>query len=559
MAKTYRITAPDGSVYNVTPPEGVEPSEDEIMRQVQAQHGQQAKPGEGGPEQFTPVSPDPYGIGDIERQRREMVGQHGIASNPGLAPQSVKPAQSPQQPQDTDFRSGPLIQSGVGVAEGFAGLPGLPVEIAAGLSNFVRRNTGSQPLPVSESPVKDWGAQGWADYLLPGHNNVPDPSGPVAAFARKAGNFAGGALPFGPAGMVPAMTGAIGSEAGKKLDEVAPEYTKGYGEFAGGVVGGLAGAARRVPATSAAPTIDQLRAQARAAYDAADRAGVVYTPNGVTRLGVDVVNDLANDAYLPSMQPKIKSVLDHLNEISQGNVTLKGIDTLRKAAGNAAKSGDATERMMASKIIDRIDEFVAKPQQGDILMGDAQAGADALQNARALYHRMSKADKIDAALENADLQSASTYSGGNIDNATRQKLRPMISRNNKQNRGWTPDEAAMLRKVVRGGGLTQNVLRRVGKLSPENGGLMAQLSLLGGGGGAVAGLGPLGFAPSAAGFVAKRAADAMTRSNVADLLDTVRRGQAYQAPSAGRMLTRAAAPLPGNLQSAQRKRMLTKP
>lgn len=34
---TYRITAPDGAVYNVTPPEGTNPSESEILAQVQAQ------------------------------------------------------------------------------------------------------------------------------------------------------------------------------------------------------------------------------------------------------------------------------------------------------------------------------------------------------------------------------------------------------------------------------------------------------------------------------------------------------------------------------------------
>ena len=36
---TYRVTGPDGATYDVTPPEGTNPSQEEILAQVQQQAG----------------------------------------------------------------------------------------------------------------------------------------------------------------------------------------------------------------------------------------------------------------------------------------------------------------------------------------------------------------------------------------------------------------------------------------------------------------------------------------------------------------------------------------
>ena len=43
---TYRVTAPDGQSYTVTPPEGTNPSEAEILAQIRAQVGEVGGVGE---------------------------------------------------------------------------------------------------------------------------------------------------------------------------------------------------------------------------------------------------------------------------------------------------------------------------------------------------------------------------------------------------------------------------------------------------------------------------------------------------------------------------------
>jgi hypothetical protein len=349
---------------------------------------------------------------------------------------------------------------------------------------------------------------------------------------------------------LPTATALAGSEAGRVADEVAPEYTKGYGEVAGALAGGVAGSARRAPVRTPAPSTDQLRASANALYDQADQAGVVIAPQAIQRLYNNIGPDVANFGYDANLHPQIGMVLKRIEDSGQGNATLKHLDILRRVARNAGQSPlNPSQGALSGKIVSHIDDFIDNLQPADVVTGDAAKASAALKEARSLWSRMSKSEKIEAALENADTQAGSTYSGGNIDNATRQKLRPMLMRGNKQSKGWTTDEKAMLRRVVKGGGVTQRLLRTAGKLSPEGSGLMAQLHLLMGGGGALSGMGPLGFAPAGVGFVSKRIADAMTRANVEDLLHTVRRGgQAYQPRAPQRMLTRASAAVPGATQ-----------
>lgn len=355
--------------------------------------------------------------------------------------------------------------------------------------------------------------------------------------------------------MIPSATAFVGSEVGKVADQVAPDYTKGYGEFAGGVIGGAApgikSALTRQPIKTPAPTLEELNASKTAAYKAADDAGVIYDSSGIGRLRAAVEGELADKAFQPQMQPGVAIVLDELAKIEQGGpVTLKGLDTLRKMAGNAGRSADRTQNMMAGDIVRRIDEFIENPASAEVVGGDAAAGAAAIKNARKLAQTSMKVEKVQNAVDDAILRAESTGSGGNVDNAIRQNLRRFLTKSNKESRGWTPDEKAMLRKVVRGAGLGQRIARQIGKISPEGNGLMTGLF----GGGAVGMGNPQLLAPLGIGFVAKRIADSATHQNVASLIDTIARGGvAYGARQPARMLTPSSASgIPGAVQNKNR-------
>lgn len=474
--------------------------------------------------------------------------------------------QAPAAPQGVvndgkTLSNAPLAVQGLGTfTEGLAGLPGVPLDMMIGGANFIRRQFDA-PEFVPNETVRNFTSEGVSDAVM-GALNMPKVAAPrddTERLVQKGGQFLGGGAPFGPAGLVPTAAAFGGSEVGRVADQIAPEYTKGYGEFAGGVAGGIAGSVKRAPIKTPAPTEADILAAKNAAYQAAEKAGLIYTPGFMQRLGQTVDQDLAGFAFDEGMHPLVARVVKRITDRANTNVTLADVDNLRQLAGNAAESMLPKERMLASKIIERIDEAIDAPQQGEVLVGDAAGGAAAIREARGLNQRLMKMRRVGDAVHNAEVKAEVAHAGGNIDNTIRQQFKPMLLRGkraNVENRGWTPDERAMLRRVTRGGGAAHQIARQLGRMSPERGGLMQAIwgSLgvgtgLGTGGASL----PLVAAGAAGTAVAKRIADAMTRGHVDDLLDAIARGgQAYQPRTPGRMLTRAAAAAPGITYDSKR-------
>jgi hypothetical protein len=269
------------------------------------------------------------------------------------------------------------------------------------------------------------------------------------------------------------------------------------------------------------PSLDEISALKSAAYDKADQAGVAFTPDAINKLRTNIANAFADRAFLPANEPGAAAVLQQIDALQGQNVTLKGLDAIRKMAGNAYIPGNKSNNALTAEIANQIDNLVSKPGAGDVLMGDAQAGWQALAEARNLASREIKMNKVADALNSADLRAASTGSGGNVDNATRQNLRRIL----EKPRGYTPDEQAALEQAVRGT-TTQNALRLAGKLSPTGNGLMAALGI----GGTM--VNPMVGLASLGGMGAKSLADSMTGQNVQQLMDTIAAGGSKSATQA---------------------------
>jgi len=302
--------------------------------------------------------------------------------------------------------------------------------------------------------------------------------------------------------------GLYGAGEGSGLEDRAINALKSGA--AGGVLGGTLGAVGRIGASkidrSALPTVNDLKAAAQAAYQRADQAGVVFTPQAMQRLANDITSEFAQFGYHPELQSGAKVALDEINRLASQNVTLKGLDVARKIAGNAYQPGNKSNNALTSKVVDAIDNLVANPQAGDVMTGNAPAAATALSEARDAFRQSAKLDTVSNLLERAGLRAASTGSGGNIENATRQELRKVLT-SDRLRRGFSQDELSAIRSAVVGS-KGQNALRLAGKLSPEGNGLSMLLHLLSAplSGGATL---PL----AGVGMVAKRAADAMARNN----------------------------------------------
>jgi hypothetical protein len=269
----------------------------------------------------------------------------------------------------------------------------------------------------------------------------------------------------------------------------------------------------------------ELKAAATAAYKEADEAGVIFTPRGVQRIADEVKVELAEFGYHPGLHPQVKIALDELDRIATGNVTFKGMDTLRKMTKAAANSLKDEERKAGMMIIDKIDDLMDSSKTFETLAGQTEQASEAIRRARDLWGRSRRTDLIETIVRNAELRAASTGSGGNVNNAIRQDLRKLIT-NERHARKFSKKELAQIEKVVRGTA-PLNTLRLIGKLSPEGG----ALGLVGGIGmsaGAFT-VNPALAAIPIGGAIAKRAADYGTNRAVNKLLTDVSSGSKRNA------------------------------
>lgn len=358
-------------------------------------------------------------------------------------------------------------------------------------------------------------------------------------YARLAGQVGGAVMmpgaaskTVGRAAMKGAGAGAVygfGSGEGNvedRLDDAA--FGAGAGGVAGAALKGVTNALGNRAAAKTIPENEGIRRAANAAYNRAEAAGVVFRPEGVRRLAQSIVDDLAEFGFDPALQPGVMATLQRFKAMDGKNVTLKGLDVLRRVAGSAAKVvGNPSQSTISAKIIDRIDDFIEGATDADVLIGNAKVGAGALAEGRKLWGQLRKSQMVDTAALKAERRADSTGKGTNADNAMRQNIRGLLD-NPKTARGMTKAETAAAERVVRGTG-TQNALRRVGALAPTgvvSGGIG---SSLGASLGAWLGGGPIGAGIGAVmlpavGQAAKSMADRGTMKNVQRLSQIIRSG-----------------------------------
>jgi hypothetical protein len=259
------------------------------------------------------------------------------------------------------------------------------------------------------------------------------------------------------------------------------------------------------------PTAEALRAAKEQAYQRADSTGVRYAPEAMDDLVASVERNMADARLNPRRHPRAASMLGEDFQTLRGtSPTLTELDQFRQVVRrDVAGVADEAEQRLGRRMIEEIDNFIGSSPK--VVSGSATDAADLVSAARAANTRYMKAREIEDALGRADLRTASTGSGGNIDNAIRQNIRGVLERG----RNYTPEERALMESIVRGSP-GQNILRQVGKLSPQGNGLMAAGNLA-----SAASFGPVGALPGLAGMGAKGIADRMTRQKVADLLRLV--------------------------------------
>lgn len=417
-------------------------------------------------------------------------------------------------------------QLGAGLVTGLEAIPAAPAHLLGAIGEWGGRKleefapalfSADQQTEQNRQKLKELIAAnrggGIADYL-------PKPETTAGEYARTAAEF------------VPAMVGAtrgnplraagVGATAGA-TSEAAGQRTQGtqlepYARVFGGTVGGMAGAKTLMPRAVAAPTIEQVKQAAAQAYQAPEIAGVVLWPQAVERLAGSIRSDLQRARLNERLAPQTHELVDNLrNPVTDSTFhRIEDIETTRQLLGRLAGGAPSVEQAAASRARAALDRYLANVPRSHLVVGDAAAANEALTRARANYASAKAAERVAEKLRNAELQATSAHSGGDIDNATRQELRTLLT-SRTDRRGLSEDELARIEQTVRGSTFG-NALRAAGRMLGGGGGrgAMASAAL----GGAAFGA-PHGFMLPLVGYGLKKAGDTLTRRQADAVVEAI--------------------------------------
>lgn len=271
------------------------------------------------------------------------------------------------------------------------------------------------------------------------------------------------------------------------------------------------------------PSVDELKAQSRAAYKKATDSGVFFDAKSFDSF-VDGLRTNLRDKegkrvdILPELHPKSNAVLAAFERYKGSNKTLDDMDALRQVARDAASSIDPADRRVGMILRNKIDEFVENVPAGD------KAGVEALKEARGYWSRARKGDVIEDLLFDARLDSAGTFTGAGVENAIRREFKKLAK--SDEFRLFNKDEQRAILSVVEGGPFS-NATRLIGKFAPTgvvSGTLGPALgSMVGFGAAGPAGLAGAAVIP-AVGAVSRVAATRATKSAAARASAKMRAG-----------------------------------
>lgn len=305
--------------------------------------------------------------------------------------------------------------------------------------------------------------------------------------------------------------------------------------MAGGMAGGRLGTAKPKQVTG-----EQLRAQANSAYQAAEDAGVQFTPASVAGLGADIEKSLTSHPkvqYNAKLHPRIAVALDEIAKTAKTAddtgqpVSFSNLELLRRVARTAGRSTDADERRLGSQIIRKIDDFVDAPPKGSILAGDAPGAAQSIKDARSAWRRMSQADMLETAVEKA------SNSARGLDASSLRSQFRTIANNPNRLRTFDKDIQAQIKGLAKGSkGLS--MVQGIGGLSPDMTNPLGILKTIGTG--AVGYAHPaIGASMAIGGLAGKTAANRMALSRVQNMISQARGTPATKMPAGAAAMTSA--------------------
>lgn len=416
-----------------------------------------------------------------------------------------------------------------GANEGVGNLLSLPNTVEMGLRS-IGPAIGNAVGGDFAMPTESWLPDAGASFRNLG-NEVgaikPATSDGGDQFARRVGEEIGAALipALGTPAKVTSLLSAAGSGVGAAgAQAIAPGNP--YAEIAGQLIGGGVplGVANQLErgaiAKGATPTVESLKDEAGALYEAARASGVVAPQQATAQLnqtmkGIATAEGLISPTgRVNSSYPRINGVLNTFDDFSTGTMDIAQAQATRKVLTDAAKSAEPGEKRIATMMLDEFDKFL------DPL-------APEIAQANRIYSRAKKGELLEQAVELAGSR-AGQFSGSGFENALRAEFRGLQRQIIKgQLRGLSESEIDAINKVANGGAL-ENVARWIGKFAPTG-----NLGTVAGGSAGFAAGGPLGAAAVlGAGALGRGAATKMTANNARKaIVEALMGGNAVPVPA----------------------------
>lgn len=429
-----------------------------------------------------------------------------------------------------------MKSAGSGVAKGALNVLGAPGDIgsmvsrgaqAIGVPESVRNAAGTamSALPMTRPFARGATSQDLQNQVEQVTGEFYKPQTTAGKYAHSVGEFVPGALiPATKLGRVANVVapGVASEAAGQATEGTAAEpYARAGAALLGGAAASRIGRVNPSTMQRAAGTADERIAEVQQAaergYQSPAIGAVEFRPGVVDALSNTVTRQLDRARFNDRLAPQTRGILDDLRNPVNGSAhTIEDLQTARQQLSTIAGNfGNPTEQAAASRAIEAITNYIGRMPQSHLARGNAAEATEAWNTARSNYASAKTAQKVQDKLYAAEQQAASANSGANVGNASRQKLRAMLT-NPKQGRGLTEAEGTAIEQTVQGSRLA-NALRTGGNLLGGGGGLGALLT--GAVGGAAAG--PVGLALPAVGRALKMAGDSVTRQQANRIVDAI--------------------------------------
>lgn len=275
-----------------------------------------------------------------------------------------------------------------------------------------------------------------------------------------------------------------------------------------------------------APTPEELRQQANAAYKGARFVDLQVPKESVQGLSADILQDLTKPPipetpYYDFMAPRTHKIAELLANPEGAVAPISHLESLRSALTAIKANPTFGEQIPAQRAIDAIDQYINGLSEKDVISGDPKLTAQLLKHARGNWAAMKKDERIAQGEYAAELTSGSSGSGANFPNAIRQRIKAILL-NPKARARYNKDDIAMMEDISKGGTM-ENWARLFSKLGPKH--------PITGWGPALAGFfgGDLGLSAGTlgVGHLAQTAAEKIPERKITKLREAVRRQSPY--------------------------------